>query len=63
MENATKALLIAAAVLVVIVIIALGVRLLGSAQDTSGKADDVSNALNTQLNSVSENVTNSLTKC
>ena len=46
MENATKALLIAAAVLVVIVIIALGVRLLGTAGDSSGQAQEVSNQIN-----------------
>ena len=42
MENATKALLIAAAVLVVIVIIALGVRLLNSGSDVSDRAQTVS---------------------
>ena len=41
MENATKALLIAAAVLIAIVLIALGVRLLDSAGDTSKQADKV----------------------
>jgi len=47
MENATKALLIAAAVLVVIVIIALGVRLLGAAGDSSTQAKEVSETLTT----------------
>lgn len=47
MENATKALLIAAAVLVVIVIIALGVRLLGAAGDSSTQAKNVSKTLTT----------------
>lgn len=45
MENATKALLIAAAVLIVIVIIALGVRLLGAAGDSSEQAKTVSDQL------------------
>ena len=45
MENATKALLIAAAVLIAIVLVALGVKLLSSAGDTSGEASNVSNAL------------------
>lgn len=46
MENATKALLIAAAVLIAIVLIALGVRLLSSASDSSSQAGNVSNQLN-----------------
>ena len=50
MENATKALLIAAAVLVVIVIIALGVRLLNTASDTSGQADEISNQMGETIN-------------
>lgn len=45
MENATKALLIAAAVLIAIVLVALGVNLLNSAGDTSGDASNVSNAI------------------
>ena len=45
MENATKALLIAAAVLIVIVIIALGVRLLSAGGDSSEKASQVSQSL------------------
>ena len=49
MENATKALLIAAAVLIAIVLIALGVRLIGAAGDTSTQAEDVSNQLNTSI--------------
>ena len=50
MENATKALLIAAAVLIVIVIIALGVRLLNTASDTSGQADEISNQMGETIN-------------
>lgn len=45
MENATKALLIAAAVLIAIVLVALGVNLLNSAGDVSDDAGNVSNAL------------------
>ena len=41
MENATKALLIAAAVLIVIVLIALGVALLNSGSDVTGQAKSV----------------------
>lgn len=40
MENATKALLIAAAVLVAIVLIALGIVLINNAADTSKQADE-----------------------
>ena len=47
MENATKALLIAAAVLIVIVVIALGVRLLASTGDTTEQAGTVANSLST----------------
>ena len=60
MENATKALLIAAAVLVVIVIIALGVRLLGTAGDSSGKAQEVSNSLDSSTNAAITDITGSL---
>lgn len=61
MENATKALLIAAAVLIAIVLIALGVRLLGSANDTSDQAGNVSDAIGTSTNSAVGDVTNALT--
>lgn len=56
MENATKALLIAAAVLIAIVLVALGVNLLNSAGDVSGDAEKVSNALQESTG----NATNSL---
>ena len=45
MENATKALLIAAAVLIAIVLIALGVNLLSAGSDTSDQAQQVSNSI------------------
>ena len=48
MENATKALLIAAAVLVVIGLIALGVRLLNSTSETKKASDEVSTQLQDQ---------------
>ena len=51
MENATKALLIAAAVLIVILIIALGMRIFNS---TSGATKDASNAGKTISNSTSD---------
>ena len=62
MENATKALLIAAAVLVVIVIIALGVRLLGTASDTSGKADEVSQGITNAIDNQTSGITQGLQK-
>lgn len=42
MENASKALLIAAAVLIVILLIALGMRIFNSTGDSSGQAEDLS---------------------
>ena len=60
MENATKALLIAAAVLIVIVIIALGVRLLNTAADTSGQAEQVSNEMSQTIQTQTNSLTNSL---
>jgi len=49
MENATKALLIAAAVLIAIVLIALGVNLLNSGNDTSGQAENVANQISNTI--------------
>lgn len=60
MENATKALLIAAAVLIAIVLIALGVNLLNAGQDTSGQAETVGNSLSTQINSVASDLSGSI---
>lgn len=56
MENATKALLIAAAVLIAIVLVALGVNLLNASGDTSEEAGKVSNALQNQTINVTANV-------
>lgn len=56
MENASRALLIAAAVLIAIIIIALGIKLLGGVSDTSKQANEVgtelSNATNNQMKSM-----------
>lgn len=41
MENATKALLIAAAVLIVIILVALGIKLLGDSGNVADSADEV----------------------
>ncbi len=48
MENASKALLIAAAVLVVILIIAFGMRIFNSTSDVSGQADSTGKELTNQ---------------
>ena len=61
MENATKALLIAAAVLIAIVLVALGVKLLNSAGDTSGDAEKVSNQLQNSTGKASNDVVDTIT--
>ncbi len=58
MENATKALLIAAAVLIAIVLVAIGVKLLNSAGDTSGEAANVSGALQNSISNSSGSTVN-----
>lgn len=60
MENATKALLIAAAVLIAIVLVALGVRLLSSVGDTSGDAANVSNQLQSSTSNAKNQLTNAI---
>lgn len=50
MENASKALLIAAAILIVIVLIAFGVSVLNSSGDTQGQAASMGATLGTQSN-------------
>lgn len=45
MENATKALIIAASVLIVIVLIAVGIKILGSAQGVTNEVGKVSEAM------------------
>ena len=66
MENATKALLIAAAVLIAIVLIALGVRLISAANDPSSQAGTVANQLDsttkTQVNVVQNSLSGLPTK-
>lgn len=60
MENATKALLIAAAVLIAIVLVALGVRLLNAAGDTSGDAQNVSSQLKNSTGEAANGLVNSM---
>lgn len=58
MENATKALLIAAAVLIVILLIAFGMRIFNSTSDVSGQATStgtqLSNKTGVAANSASD---------
>ena len=56
MENATKALLIAASVLIVIVLIAVGVLLLGKTSDTSEQAGQVGNSLSLATDSAADDI-------
>ena len=60
MENATKALLIAAAVLIAIVIVALGVNLLASTGDTNQKAEQVGEELEVAVGSVANELEDDL---
>ncbi len=62
MENASKALLIAGAVLIVIVLISLGVVLVNRSGDASGQAEDLSttieNSAGQGVNAISNMTTN-----
>lgn len=60
MENASKALLIAAAVLIVILLIAFGVQILNSTDDVSGSAQEVGDQLTTQAGQASTAVNSAL---
>lgn len=53
MENATKALLIAASVLIVIVLVAVGVLLIKNTSDTSEQAEMVGNAISSATGNAS----------
>ena len=53
MENASKALLIAAAVLIVILIVAFAMRIFNSAGDTSKDAQQIGNAITEQSGAAS----------
>lgn len=64
MENATKALLIAAAVLIVILIIALGMRIFSSTSGATSQAEtsgqQISNATAEATNAAGDSLTNIL---
>ena len=62
MENSTKALLLAASVLIVIVLISVGIKILGSTKDVTNQVDSVSGTMassifNSQFSSYFDNHT------
>ena len=59
MENASKALLIAAAVLIVILLIAFGVGIFNSAQD-AGSADEAAGSIKSGVEGASTNLNTTL---
>lgn len=60
MENATKALLIAAAVLIVILLIAFGMRIFTSTSDVSGQATSTGQELSNQANAAASSAQDAL---
>lgn len=60
MENATKALLIAAAVLIVILLIAFGMRIFNSTSDVSGQAQGTGEKISGQTNLAANTAENAL---
>lgn len=60
MENASKALLIAAAVLIVILLIAFGMRIFNGTTDVQGEADKVGQSLTNQATTAGSAATNAL---
>lgn len=60
MENATKALLIAAAVLIVILLIAFGMRIFNSTSDVSGQAQATGQQITDQANKAASTANNAL---
>ena len=60
MENASKALLIAAAVLIVILLIAFGMRIFNSTSDVSGQATSTGTQLSNQTTQAASSAQNAL---
>lgn len=60
MENASKALLIAAAVLIVILLIAFGMRIFNSTSDVSGQATSTGKELSNQTSQAASSAQNAL---
>ena len=60
MENASKALLIAAAVLIVILLIAFGMRIFNSTSDVSGQASETGAQLTNQAGAAKNSAVDAL---
>lgn len=60
MENASKALLIAAAVLIVILLIAFGMRIFNSTSDVSGQATSTGTEISNQTSQAASSAQNAL---
>lgn len=60
MENASKALLIAAAVLIVILLIAFGMRIFNSTSDVSGQATETGTQISNQTSQAASSAQNAL---
>lgn len=60
MENASKALLIAAAVLIVILLIAFGMKIFNSTGNVSGQATDTGKELTNQTNAAATSAQDAL---
>ena len=60
MENASKALLIAAAVLIVILLIAFGMRIFNSTSDVSAQATGTGTQLSNQTTQAAQSAQNAL---
>jgi len=57
MENATKALLIAASVLIVIVLVALGVNILNSSNNSKKQVEDVGSSISSATKDAADKIT------
>ena len=62
MENATKALLIAAAVLIVILLIAFGMRIFSSSSDVSTQATQTGEAISNQTSAAAGAASSAITQ-
>ena len=62
MENATKALLIAAAVLIVILLIAFGMRIFSSSSDVSTQATQTGEAISNQTRAAAGAASSAITQ-
>ena len=60
MENATKALLIAAAVLIAILLIAFGMRIMNSTTETTGQAEAVGEQMTQQTTQAGQSALDAL---